>query len=337
MFENGKKSPSSETLLAIAKSLSVPTSYLLSEVSRPDLSGVTHFRKLEAATKRDRAKYAVRERWIADLLATLRCHLDLPKVNVPDFNVTDFDRLTNDDIEDLADATRRTWGLGSGPISNVTMLFENNGIVVARIPLSANVDAFSCWQGELPIVIIGSKLPFVRGRFDCGHELGHLILHKAVTQEHLADKDTFRLIEQQAHLFGAALLVPRASLAKELYSISIDALLELKRRWGVSMQALLYRAHKLELISYNQYQYAFRQISAAGYRRIEPLDREIPVERPTMLSRAIHLVTDNGILKSDEFCELLSLFPEDLAEISGVTADFFTRKDVVVPLTLKFG
>jgi Zn-dependent peptidase ImmA (M78 family)/transcriptional regulator with XRE-family HTH domain len=335
MFENGKKVPGSETLAALARALAVPATFFLSTPERPPLKGVLNFRKLESATKRDRAKAAVRERWIADVMHLLGQHLNLPKMNVPDFGVVDFDTLSEDDIEHLAVETRRYWGLGNGPISNLTLLLENNGIVVSRIPLSAGLDAFSCWQGDLPIIVLGNKMPFARGRFDCGHELGHLVLHRAVGEDHHADRDLFKLIEKQAHRFGGALLVPRDSLAKELYSLSLDSLLALKRRWGVSMQALVYRAASLDLISQNQSQYLFRQISAAGYRRNEPLDKETQVEMPSMIPRAIRLLVESGHMRADDFVERLSLFPGDLGEITGIEASFFDRQDKVVPLTLR--
>lgn len=335
LFENGKKPPGVETLARIARELKFPVNYFLTTPERPALKGVINFRKLGSATKRDRIKSTIRERWTADLVKLLAESVNLPKVNLPDFGVVDFDQLSDDEIDDYAQETRRFWGLGLGPISNLTLLLENNGVVVSRINLSTAVDAFSCWQEDVPIILLGNKLPFARGRFDCGHELAHLILHKAVSDEHQSDPETFKLIEKQAHKFGAALLVPREALAKELYSTSLESFISLKKRWGLSVQALVYRAASLGLISQNQSQYLFRQISGLGYRKVEPLDKETPAERPSLLPRAVRLLVENNILQGHDFIEELNLFPEDLSEITGIEPAFFQDSLRVAPIALR--
>ena len=46
------------------------------------------------------------------------------------------------EIEEIATDVRRFWNLGDGPISNVTLLLENNGAIVTRTEMGAdNLDA----------------------------------------------------------------------------------------------------------------------------------------------------------------------------------------------------
>jgi Zn-dependent peptidase ImmA (M78 family) len=51
------------------------------------------------------------------------------------------------------------------------------------------------------------------------------------------------------------------------------------------MQALLVKAGKGEIITPNQYQYLWKQMSAAGYRKKEPV--EITKEKPTLFKELL--------------------------------------------------
>ena len=74
------------------------------------------------------------------------------------------------------------------------------------------------------------------------HEIGHLILHNAPTAMAQAEKE--------AHRFAAELLAPRAAVSNDLRGpLTFERLGALKRKWGISMAAILYRAKELHLVS----------------------------------------------------------------------------------------
>jgi Zn-dependent peptidase ImmA (M78 family) len=69
---------------------------------------------------------------------------------------------------------------------------------------------------------------------------------------------------------------------------------KLKEQWGVSMQALLFRARQLGRLSDVSYRNAMTTISARGWRREEP-GLVGTIEQPSLLPRALELLVQEGI------------------------------------------
>jgi len=186
------------------------------------------------------------------------------------------------EIEAIASRVRKDWGVPPGPISSVVGLLESHGVVVIRMTLdSADVDAFSLPFVDRPVIVLGSdKGDRARSRFDAAHELGHLVIHGAefwgLTE-----------VEKQAHGFAAAFLMPRDQIYRELpQRVDWPSLFQLKRRWQVSLAALLMRARTLERMTPATYLTAVKAASARGWRRVEPVPLG-PPEAAKMLPRLL--------------------------------------------------
>ena len=149
---------------------------------------------------------------------------------------------------------------------------------------TAEVDAFSTWIADRPVVVLGSdKEDAARSRFDAAHELGHLVMHRDAAPGH-------QLLERQAQRFAAALLMPADVIAREFpRRMSWPSYFELKIRWRVSLQALLYRARALGALSPDAYQRAQIHLSKNWGREIEPIELG-PPEQPALLKRALELM-----------------------------------------------
>jgi hypothetical protein len=65
-----------------------------------------------------------------------------------------------------------------------------------------------------------------------------------------------------------------------------------KRRWGVSLKALAYRAHKLGILRESAYRAAMASLARIGDP--EPGDLG-PREAPVLLARAIQMLADTGV------------------------------------------
>jgi Zn-dependent peptidase ImmA (M78 family) len=171
-------------------------------------------------------------------------------------------------------------GLADGPVPDVVGLLEAHGIVVIRLPLgTADVDAFSLPFPDHPVVVLGTdKNDRARSRFDGAHELGHLVMHGeqiwGMTQ-----------IEKQAHAFAAAFLMPADQIRDELpLTVDWPILFNLKRRWQVSLAALLMRARTLGRMNEATYLTAVKAASARGWRRVEPVPLGDPEEPHELLA-----------------------------------------------------
>ncbi len=147
-----------------------------------------------------------------------------------------------------------------------------------RLPMdTADVDAFSLPFPDRPVVVLCSdKGDRARSRFDAAHELGHLVMHGNSIWG-------VKEVEAQAHAFAAAFLMPRRDIESELPErADWGRFFDLKRRWQVSVAALVRRAVVLGRMSPSQYQSAMKEISARGWRRVEPVPLGKP-ESPTAL------------------------------------------------------
>ncbi len=189
---------------------------------------------------------------------------------------------------------RAFWNLGDGPIVNVARVMENNGAIVLRHPLDADtLDALSGWaQPEgLPYVLLNSdKNCSVRSRLDLAHELGHIVLHRSVTETSLKKSELFALIESQAFRFGAAFLLPEEPFLSDLYSISLDALKVLKRKWKVSIAMMIERLKHLNVIDADQHKRLRINYVGRKWTREEPFDDEILIEEPSVVSSAFRMM-----------------------------------------------
>jgi hypothetical protein len=97
-----------------------------------------------------------------------------------------------------------------------------------------------------------------------------------------------RLVEQQAHAFAAEFLAPAVQIVDDLPDrLDWTVFHKLKRRWGISLKALVMRAHTLGRISGSTYQRGMRQLTTWGLPEPGPLG---PLEAPVLLPRAVELL-----------------------------------------------
>ena len=78
---------------------------------------------MASATKSSRSRAESRFTWTRELVEFIRMYVNLPKVNYPSFDLpSDPLAISKSDVETAAEATRRHWKLGDGPISSIILL-----------------------------------------------------------------------------------------------------------------------------------------------------------------------------------------------------------------------
>lgn len=301
-FESGVARPSASTLARLAIALGVPVSFFSQgRPSFPLHDEDAHFRSLRSTSKRDRARARAQVERLGEVVAAVEARVRLPDVDIPEIP-------EGTAPEEAARIVRAAWQVGDGPIMNMVRLLERRGVIVARLPAATDeVDAFSCWIGMRPFVILASnKGDAARSRFDCGHELAHVLLHPDA-------KPGDPQVEREAHRFAAELLTPAAPILEELpRRVDWRALLELKLRWRVAISMLLFRARELSVISDAAYRRAMMEMSRRGWRRDEPASLGDP-ETPELLGRAMALLASKRQYTLDDLSGELALGSEGLA------------------------
>jgi len=175
----------------------------------------------------------------------------------------------------VAQIVRQKWGIKDGAVRNLTGVIEETGCVIVNYSFpTTKLDGLCIRASEKPpIIFLNKDLPKSRRRLSLAHELGHLVMHT----------DPHEKVEDEAWDFAAEFLMPAAEIGKQLNGLNLDKLGELKKEWGVSMQAILYRATKLKKISESHSRILWMQIGKYGYRVNEPFENFIPEENPREL------------------------------------------------------
>ncbi|MEP6654900.1 MAG: ImmA/IrrE family metallo-endopeptidase [Myxococcales bacterium] len=265
-----------------------------------------------------------------EIVATIQAFVDFPKIRLADSRFSSDPALIRDeDIERLAGEVRAAWNLGDGPISDVVSLLEAMGCVVATFAFGAHdLSAFSQGATEVPYVLLNAdETAAVRKRFNAAHELGHLLAHWHVPKETAARLEIHKELERQAHKFASAFLFPARSFAEEVYSLSIDALLPIKKRWGVSIQMIVRRARDLGMINQDRYERSCRELSRRGYRTKEPLDDTLPVETPKLLSKSIAMMIDEKVTTRGDLLHRLPFSPADIEILTSMPRGYLSSAD----------
>lgn len=319
-YELRNAEPRGETMSKIAAVLGLPQAYFLRPVIARDAAPI-HCRSQSSATKRARDSAEARLTWLREIVINIETDVEFPSPRVPHFSIpTNPHAITDDHIECAARDVRAEWKLGDGPIPDVVGLIELMGCVVSAFAFgAARLSAFSQNGNDRPYVVLNAdESACARWRFNAAHELGHLVLHRNVTAAEAANSTTHKVLENQAHRFASALLLPPRTFADEMYSMTVEALLQFKARWRVSMQATVRRAWDLRLISSDQYERTMRDLSRRGYRTSEPLDEDVPTESPQLLSRSIQLLVDEGVTSKDELLHRLPFSDVDVEVLAGL-------------------
>jgi Zn-dependent peptidase ImmA (M78 family)/DNA-binding XRE family transcriptional regulator len=175
-----------------------------------------------------------------------------------------------EDTEGVANEVRRKWKLGIDPIASVTDTLEAHNVFVVEVEAKDGFDGISAVARDENKKVRAAAVVSRRGvsgerqRLNLLHELGHLILNvpKEVNEEDAA----FR--------FGKAFLAPREIVYKEIGRkrslVSLDEMMLLKEKFGLSLQAIVYRLRELSIINQSCYSKWFTYINQQGWKKQEP-------------------------------------------------------------------
>jgi len=299
------------------------------------------FRSNASAHVAARAMLEARMAWAQDIGIALSDFVDFPSVNLPQRTFTEPDQITSDEIERAACEFRDALRLGRGAIQDLALACEGAGIIIIREETGiSQIEGLSAWSGALarPFVLLSAdKDNGYRSRFDLAHEIGHLILHRCIARA--TERERHKQLEHQAHRFAGALLLPAEAFASEIRTpVTLDDLLLLKRRWGVSVAAIIMRLRALKVIDEDGMQSLFKRRSARWGAKAEPGDNDRLPERPRLLRRSIELLVDQNVMPLDMIPGHIGLSAHDIEMLTGLPEGYFSGTRTIVQLaTLRSG
>lgn len=332
-YEKGKSVPSIEKSLLLNGVLDYPREFFYSSEDYSFKSKGTFFRSRLTATKKSKTPAEFLLKYSIIVRDFLDEYVEFPQL-------IEFNSFQNSDsLEEITLNIRKMMGLHDDPIEDMLEVVELMGIVAVKFGYDEEkVDAFSALT-ELNnksyfTIVTGNKRSFFRQQFSLAHELGHWILHKDYVPEEL-HKEEYKLMEKEANEFAAAFLMPAQKFGDDFKNIDLQlsSLLNLKKKWNVSIAAIIERAHQLQLITIEKKSQLYRKMNYHNWRNPEPLDKETPVTEPLALSQAIELLIDENVLNGYEIkrqiMERYNLYISQkmLAEVCNTSESIFNHKN----------
>lgn len=340
-WEHGDRTPDAAQLAGLAAALGVYPTYFLRPIASHGDAPI-FFRSLASATVKARTKERAKMRWLQHISLTLQESLEFPNVNIGNaIQEGDYVRLSDSDLEDIAIYLRRLWGLGDGPIRNISLVLENAGVTIGIDEVgSTKIDGQANWSAadNRPYILLArDKYTAFRRQMDLAHEMSHLVLHKNVSKAQL-ERD-FELVEHQAKYLAGAFMMPERSFTAEIPSLSLDGFLSLKKRWMVAIGAMIMRAEQLGILNEEAARRLWKYRATRGWNRREPLDHpsETPVEEPRFLRRSIELLSTEGIRTKRDLLETdIGLGATDVEILASLEPGYFSEDNAeVVPFEPK--
>ena len=291
------------------------------------------FRSNASAHVAARAMLEARLEWAQDVAAALMEYVDYPDVNLPSRDYTDPEQVTNEDIEKAACECRDLWRLGRSAIQDLALAVEGAGVILVREETGvAQIEGLSAWSEVLsrPLILLSAdKDNGYRSRFDLAHEIGHLVLHRHI--QRTTDSARHKQMEQQAHRFAGAFLLPAETFASEVrVPPTLDDLLLLKRRWGVSVAAIIMRLKALELLDEDGALMLFKRRSVRWGAKSEPGDGDRKPEQPRLLRRTIDLLVEEKVMPLDAIPGHIGLAAVDVEALAGLPNGYFAGKTNII-------
>jgi Zn-dependent peptidase ImmA (M78 family) len=267
-YEKGEVFPDGEKINMLSKALNVSHDYFFRN-TKVELSEI-EYRKLSRMPQKEATKikeqtreYLSRYLELEEILG-LNNEFDNPLKNVG--TITSYQQ-----INDAAIKLREAWCLGNSAIFNAVELLEDKFIKVVELHVDEAFDGLQTLvNGKIPVIAYNAKKINKpdRIRFTLFHELAHLLLKFGELTERQKEVLCFQ--------FAGAMLLPEVTVKAELgehrNNLSALELANVKKQYGISMQAIVMRAKDCGIINEHYTKQFFFFIKQMNWKIDEPYD-----------------------------------------------------------------
>jgi len=291
-IEQGLQAPTEEHIEKLSQALGFPPDFFFQ--NNRCFSPITPFH-------RKRTSLGKKAQEQAEAIANLkRIHLEkllvafdiekiIPKLELEEYGTP----------EKIAQVLRLYLQLPKGPIQNLVSVLEDHGVFIFLEDFaSMQLAGFTLIGNDTtPIIFINKEAPGDAERLTLAHELGHIVMHAIISKS----------VEDEAWRFAAEFMMPKADISFELRRAKkVVDFADLKRKWKISMVALMRRSHELNIISDTHYRYLMQAM--ARYRTEEPV--QIPREFPSLFDELITQYKTEYEYTDDEIAQALTIHKE---------------------------
>ena len=324
-YERGKMQPKTIALNRIAAALGIKSAQLWGEPT-------CH---IEWIAYRKRARMGKKEQeqlqgFVAEVLEKrVLLQEKIGEQNNLELPIQAFPVRKLEDVEQAALTLRWKWDLGVAPIANLVDVLEDHFIHIIEVDANETFDGISAVVRDNDRNLLAAAIATRQGisgdrhRLNMAHELGHLTLKLSGSID----------AEEAAFRFGAAFLVPAEQLYREVGEkrshIQLEELMYLKRRYSMSIQAILFRLKDLRIITASHYKRWCMDINKLGWKKQEPI--EIPPEKPERFHQLVFRAISEGLIGEQEAEQLF----HDTLETSPPRSLIVRRAFLELPTDLR--
>ena len=297
-YEKGKMLPDSTILLALSDALDTdpdfffrPVEYHISDISfRKKKTSVKSMAKIKETVADKVERYCQIENLLGLDGSAGKIHINM-------------EIYTPDDARKAAIHLREKWDIGMDTIASTSSLLEDHDIKVIYLSSLPQFDGLSGYVNECdPIVVLNEGFCAERIRFSALHELGHLTMD-------LGGIKGAKKLEQLCHEFASEMLLPSETFMKAVGRkrnyIPIHELEMLQEQYGISIAALMHKAHDLKIITdAASKKFWIRYKSDKNFRDICDASRFCEV-RSNKFERLVYRALSQELISSSKAASLL--------------------------------
>lgn len=269
-YEKGEVIPDAEKIHLLSEALNVSFDYFFRS-TKVEL-GEVEYRKLSKMPQKEAAMINEKTKEYLSRYLELEEILGLP--NEFEHPLKDFPVVTEyKHVNQVANILRDKWELGKGPIFNIVELLEDKKIKVVKLDVAEDFDGLQTFvNGNIPVIAYNIRKANKpdRIRFTLLHELAHLLLKFG----NLTEKEK----ETLCHQFSGAMLLPEETIKEELGAhrnkLSTLELGNIKKQYGISMQAIVMRAKACGIINDHYTKQFFFFMKQMNWKVDEPVEYE---------------------------------------------------------------
>lgn len=309
-YERGDLSPNSSILIKFSEALGQPVDYFFRPFSL-QISEIQFRKKSKLSVKQANS---IKET-IAD---SIEKYLNIEEIcnSVTKFEKPDWCVSNSEEAKKYAIKLRNNWELGNDEISNLINLLEEHGIKVLLIDADGSFDGLSTIvNNTYPVIVLNEHFIPERKRFTAAHELGHIMLSFAADAEQ-------KEIEHLCSAFASEFLIPSEAFVEALgrnrNSISINELEYLQWQYGVSKDALIYKAKENNVISQSRYESCMKRKNSQPDFKAKMENSVYPEESTNRFQSLVYRAFNSGMISESKASSLLNIPQDELRRVYSV-------------------
>ena len=299
-YEKGLIAPNSTILIALSNALGQPVDYFFRPIAVQVESIKFKKKKSKLSVKQENS---IKEN-ISDLVERYITIEEICNKTVP-FESPFKKKITYPkQVKEAAMNLREIWNIGVDGIVNVIDLLEEHGIKVVEVEASDSFDGLSTLVNDkYPVIVLNKNFQSERKRFTALHELGHILFSFGGS---VSEKEE----ESLCNLFANEMLILEQEFKRLVgnfrHDISYQELRSIQLQYGISCDALMYKAKNNGIISEQRYKtYYYQKSRSKEFKKL--VERNLyPNEESNRFNSLVYNALSNELITVSKAASLLN-------------------------------